>query len=188
MMREGRIWKTLLLASPLTGCLCCIGGGGGDDFGDPSVRTPLPAELTAGEWRDPTQISRQTTVLDIYDVKKGEWMSNDQSDERAGIGYRFYPDGRYIRSSYVTIKNGGCVSRSWDYQQGGVMLAPSGSRLTLHPAVHRQKYEGGCNHSSDMDQDASLEPQTYSVGIQTESDGTYLYLQTNDSNRKYVLQ
>ncbi len=191
-MLKGHKWKVLLLVSQLMGCLCCIGGGGGGDgFGDTSVRTPLPAELTTGEWRDPQQLSRRTTVLDIYDVDAKEWFSVDESDRRAGIGYRFYPDGRYVRASYVTIKNGGCVSRVWNYQQGGVALsgsAESGSTLTFYPAVHRQKYEGGCNHASDMDQDGPLDEQVYAVGIQAEGGETFLYLQNNSENRKFVNQ
>jgi hypothetical protein len=183
-MRRGLTWA--LLASQLTGC--CISFGSDDDaFGDPSVRTPLPADLTTGEWRDPMQFSRLSTVLDIYDVENQEWMSINESDQRAGSGIRFYPDGRYVRASYVTIKNGGCVSHAWNYQQGGVALADS-TTMTLHPAVHRQKYEGGCNSASNMDEDASLDPQTYSIGIQAEGEDTYLYFQTGDKSWKYVRQ
>jgi hypothetical protein len=183
-MRRGLTWA--LLASQLTGC--CISFGSDDDaFGDPSVRTPLPEDLTTGEWRDPTHIDRRSTVLDIYDVENQEWMSIPESNEKAGSGFRFYPDGRYVRASYITIRNGICVSHAWDYQQGGVALADS-TTLTLHPAVHRQQYEGGCNSASNMDRDVPLEPQTYSIGIQPEGEDTFLYLQLGDTTRKYIRQ
>ncbi|HSP80031.1 MAG TPA: hypothetical protein VLQ93_15990 [Myxococcaceae bacterium] len=178
MTRKGRLLVTLVLLG-LGGCVW------EDEFGDPSVRTPLPVELTDREWRDPLQFGGAQRVLEIYDPGSGSWLSNDESDARAGSGFRFYEDGRYVRASYVTVSNGGCVTRAWAYQQGSVSF--DAKTLTLYPAVHRQKYEGGCNSASDMDQDGSFEPQSYAAGIQTENDGyTYLYLQTSDTTLKYV--
>jgi hypothetical protein len=181
MMRHKR-YALGALACLVVGGLCCTWE---DEFGDPSVRTPLPVELTGREWRDPQQFNSEARVLDIYDVSRGTWLSNAESDARAGSGMRFHEDGRYVRSTYVTISNGGCVTRAWSYQQGSVSF--DGKTLTLYPAVHRQKYEGGCNSSSDMDRDGPMDSRAYAAGIQAEEDGrTYLYLQTSDTTLRYV--
>lgn len=187
-MRRSHMVGVLLLGAFLPGCCCCMALGGEDEGASVQAleadtpRTAVP-EALSGEWRDPQQFNSAARSIDLFDPGRGEWLGDP--DAQAGTGMRFTSDGQYVWGTYVTVGTGGCRTRALKYQQGTV--AVEGASLSLHPSVHRQKYEGGCSNNVDSDTEQPLTPLSGTWATGVSSDGRQvLQLSVDGSNLTFV--